>query len=341
MKNNKILFLIVAAIAVAATWLYLKSDRSTISEALRDFKVPDTASVTKIFIAEMSGKQTLLEKQDAETWLMNKRNIVRPDAVRTLLTTIHDMEVRSPVGKGAYNNVMKKIASTGIKVEVYNNSGLIKTFYVGGPTQDHLGTFMYLENSTVPFITHIPGFDGYLTPRFTVSDTDWMRKNIFSITPANFKSLAVTDRTHPAKAFTILNNNDGTYSLQDSLGKSFQGVSQDKIINYLELYKSVNYEELERSLSPVQHDSMLHIMPFRSIVFTDNENKSTRIDLWRRPITESTIHKGYNDGSQFDFDVDRMTASLNGDTSLVVVQYYSFEKLFRKTTDFLTPGVAP
>lgn len=335
MKSNKLLLLIVVAIAVVGAFLYFNSRRSTISEELRDFKVKDTASVSKVFIAEMSGKQALLEKQPDGNWLLNGKTPVRPDAMKMFLTTIHDVEVRSPVGKAAYNNVIKKIAASGIKVEIYNPSGLVKTFYVGGPTQDQLGTFMYLQNSTVPFITHIPGFDGYLTSRFSVNEGDWMEKNIFRISPSNFKSLVVTDRITPDKSFTIQNNNDGTYSLLDSTGKPLSGISHDKIVSYLELYRSVNYEMPESSLSPAQHDSIMKVTPFRSIVVTDNNNKSRRIDLWRRPITASTLHKGYDDNTPFDFDVDRMTASLNGDTSLLVVQYYSFEKLFRKTGDFM------
>jgi hypothetical protein len=45
---------------------------------------------------------------------------------------------------------MKAIAAKGIKVEIYTAEGLSKTIYVGGPTQDQLGTFMYLENSDSP-----------------------------------------------------------------------------------------------------------------------------------------------------------------------------------------------
>ena len=337
MKSNKLLLLIVVVIAATGAFLYFNSKRSTISEALRDFKIKDTASVSKIFIAEMNGKQALLEKQPDGRWLLNKKNIVRQDAVQTILMTMHDIEVRSPVGKAAYNNVIKKIAASGIKVEVYSGTGLMKTFYVGGPTQDHMGTFMYLENSTVPFITHIPGFDGYLTSRFSVNELDWIEKSVFRVTPSGLKSLAVTDRSQPGRTFTIKNNNDGSYSLLDSTGTPVNGISHDKIISYLELYRSLNYELPEKTLSASQHDSILKVPPFRSIVVTDNGDNATRIDLWRRPITSATLHKGYDDNSPFDFDVDRMTASLNGDTALIVVQYYSFEKLFRKTSDFMAP----
>ena len=139
MKNNRILIVIVLLLAVAGVWLYFNKRNNTIVEALRDFSVKDTSAVTKIFLADKSGKQTLFERQPDGTWLMNKSTTARPDAVSTLLATIHDIEVRSPVGKAAYNNVIKKIAATAIKVEIYDKNGLIKTFYVGGATQDQLG----------------------------------------------------------------------------------------------------------------------------------------------------------------------------------------------------------
>lgn len=335
MKNNKTLIVIVLLLAVAGGWLYFTKSSSTIVEELRDFSVKDTSKVIKIFIADKSGKQSLLEKQEDGSWMINKKLKARPDAIATLLTTIRDVEVRSPVGKNGYNTVIKNIASTGIKVEIYDSNGMIKTFYVGGPTQDHLGTFMYLENSTVPFVTHIPGFDGYLTPRFTVDETDWSEKSVFRVSLDNFKSLSVTDREKTEKTFAISAVNKGSYSVTDQVGKEIAGISQDKVIDYLGYYKNLNYEQKERSLSLPQHDSILGVIPFRTVVFTDGQNNVTTVDLWRRPITESTLHKSYEDGTTVPFDVDRMTASINKDTSLIVVQYYSFEKIFRAPTDFL------
>lgn len=334
MKNNKLLIITLLILAAAAAVFYMRSKQGTISEALRDFAVKDTASVVKIFLANKSGQQTLLEKQPDGDWFMNGKVLARPDAVETLLTTFHDIEVRSPVGKSAYNNVIKAIAANGIKVEIYSAEGLIKTYYVGGPTQDHLGTFIYLENSSVPFIAHVPGFDGYLTPRFIVNEEEWRVKSVFRVKDGKLKTLTVTDRQQTDKSFTISRSQNGTYSLADGAGNPLENVSQDKIINYLESYKMLNYEMTEKSLTPSQTDSVMATFPFRSIVLVDENDKVTKVNFWRRPLTGSTVNKATEDGVPFPFDVDRMIAVVNDSPELVVVQYFSFEKLFRRPADF-------
>lgn len=335
MKKNTILLIIVLVLATIAGWFYFNNRTGTISEALRDFGVSDTGSVVKLFLANKSGQQTLLERQPNGDWLMNGKYLARPDAVTTLLETMHNVEVRSPVAKAAYNNVIKKIASNGIKVEIYTAAGKLKTYYVGGPTQDQMGTFMYLENSTVPFITHIPGFDGYLTPRYIANEDEWRIKSVFRLGEGMLKNLKVTDYQQTERSFSVSKLENGSYQLLDGSGKVVEGLSQDKMINYLQTYRMLNFEMNEKSLTASQLDSVRASAPFRSIEMTDVNDVQTKVNFWRRPITTSTVHKQTEDGTPFPFDVDRMIAKINNDTTLVVVQYYSFEKLFRKPADFI------
>src|SRR5688572_21024441 len=113
-KNKKFIFLAIILCSVAF-WLIINNRKSTISEALRDFGTKDTASIVKVFIADKKGDKVMLEKQVDGTWTVNQKNRARPDAVQTMLATIHDIEVRSPVGKSAHNNTVKAIAANGIK----------------------------------------------------------------------------------------------------------------------------------------------------------------------------------------------------------------------------------
>jgi len=325
MNKNKLLIVIVVVLVAIAAWLFFDQKSGTINEALRDFGVKDTASVTRIFMANKSGQQILLDKQPDGSWMINKKHWARPDAVQTLLKTMYDVEVRSPVARAAYNTIIKSIASKGVKVEIYNKNGLFKTYYVGGPTPDQLGTFMYIENSSSPFITHIPGFDGYLTPRYITDEKEWIVKNVFRLPDGQLKRLVVTDREKPGYAFSFERDEKADYVIYDVNETIVENVSQDKVINYLMNYRMLNYEGDEKSLEPRQKDSLMATTPFRSIVLTDMDNKTTRVDLWRRPITNRTTNKTMEDGTPFPYDIDRMTAAVNGDTTLYVVQYFSWE----------------
>ena len=53
------------------------------------------------------------------------------------------------------------------QVKIFSNKKILKTIYVGGDTQDQLGTYsMILDNSSEPYVLEIPGFKGYLSSRF-------------------------------------------------------------------------------------------------------------------------------------------------------------------------------
>ena len=68
-----------------------------------------------------------------------------------------------------HNSVIKTLASEGVKVELYTqNKKLYKTFYIGGETADFLGTYMIMEGAKKAYVIHIPGFNGFLTPRFNI-----------------------------------------------------------------------------------------------------------------------------------------------------------------------------
>lgn len=335
MSRNSKLFLILVALMGVVVYFVLTQSNTTLKGELREFAYKDTTAITRIFLADKSGKRIVLDRKSTSEWLIDNKYWARPDAVNLLLKTIHDVEVQSPVGKKAYNNIIKSIAAKGIKVELYVGDNCVKTYYVGGPTPDQFGTYMYVENSSVPFITHIPGFQGYLTPRYITDRTDWIVKNVFRLNEGELKSLSVADRERNGYAFRIESQPDSKdYLVFDGFDNQVPSASQDKILDYLRRYSILNFEGLEKSLIPAQRDSLRNTTPFRSIVMVKSDGDTSRIDLWRRPITTQTVNKSMEDGTPYPYDIDRMTATINKDTSLIIVQYFSYERLFLKPSDF-------
>src|SRR5205085_5470323 len=134
------------------------------------------------------------ERKKNSPWILNGKDEVRPEYLKLLLDCFYRISIRTKVARSAYNNVVKALASTGIKCEVYLNDNVTpeKIFYVGGQTEDGLGTFMILENSDTPFITEIPGFNGYLTPRFSTDYDAWKQPRLFKLDPAQLKNLSIS-----------------------------------------------------------------------------------------------------------------------------------------------------
>ena len=114
--KNKIAILLFIVVASLSLWLYLHNSQGTIRKELYDFAVADTASITKIYMANTGGKQLTLDKQQPGQWLVNGKFKARNDCIKNLLACIKDLQVRNPVAKSALENVSKQLATSSTKV---------------------------------------------------------------------------------------------------------------------------------------------------------------------------------------------------------------------------------
>jgi len=140
-------------------FFFLSENKSTISSN-DTFSVADTSSITKVFIADRKGNTISLDKK-YNRWKVNNKFNVRKDAINVLLSTIHQIKIQQPVSLSAFDNVIKNLSTTGVKVEIYAGTEVLKIYTVGNETANHLGTYMLLDGSNEPFIMHIPSFNGY------------------------------------------------------------------------------------------------------------------------------------------------------------------------------------
>ena len=79
--------------------------------------------------------------------------------------------------------MIKRLAVNHKRVDIYDQKNkLIKTWYIGSPTPDHLGTFMLLKKDGIkgsrPYIMFKPGVYGSLDVRFFRLDLVEVTSNI-------------------------------------------------------------------------------------------------------------------------------------------------------------------
>lgn len=327
MKKNKIAILLVAILVPVTLWLVQHNNKSTIKKELRDFAVEDTGGITQLFIVEKSGDKVKLDRMGKGQWQVNNKYPARQDGINLLLATIKNVQILSPVDKKAQESVIKTLASTARKIEIYAGDELIKVYYVGGETQDHLGTYMLLSdaktelNSTVPFIMYIPGFNGYLTSRYFTAEKDWRDRNIFSYKANEITSVKVECFNRPEQSFEITgqNNQYNIQLLQDN--KSLEGFDTLAIKQYLVYYENIGYESLENTFT--KKDSVITSPPCNRITVTDSKGNKTSITMFLKPPPPERIDP---DGMPLKHDPDRLFAVINGQ-DFVLIQYYVFGKL--------------
>ncbi|MCX6291938.1 MAG: hypothetical protein NT126_09275 [Bacteroidetes bacterium] len=336
MKKNRNIFFTTMVLALVAVFLIYRTRNGTIRPELHDFAVADTGSVTKIFLANKNGGMVTLERKSDFQWSVNGKYQARPDAIKMLLTTIKSLSVKTRVAKAGYNGVIRDIAASGIKCEIYQNgeSKPMKVYYVGGSTADVLGTFMLIENSGLPFVIEIPGFQGYLTPRYSPFEKDWRSMTVFDYAIDEIKNITVHYYHDPEKSFSI-----------DQSGRQFRVVSPETkkiiqhpdtvgLINYFSFFRNLCFETWDVEYTDRQRDSLKTTIPVNTISVTTNGGMTKSITTYPKPVTLRSLAQADSSGKPLKYDIDRLYAFINDGSEFVVIQYYVFGKIFRQLDDF-------
>ena len=259
--------------------------------------------------------------------------MVRNDAIDVLLKTLNRLRVKSPVSTSMLDNSVRMLATRNTKVEVYHKKKLIKTIYVGGPTQDQMGTFMMLEGSSVPFVVHIPGFIGYLSSRFFVEEVGWRSTAIFNYNFNDIKSISIENPEDPQTSFVLQSPGNNKYSISSMTGASLT-IPLDTVAvrYYISKFEKVSLEFFSDSLPQRTKDSLQSQKPLRIITLADTKGNVKKLTAWRRPGNG----KLDDNGAPMKWDDERMWALIDN-KQWVVIQYYVFNPLFVNLNYFGKP----
>ena len=336
MRKNRIYIIIVIVLLAFAAYLYIKKGgNGSISSNKLSFAVEDTAAVDKIVISDKTGKVLMLTKKN-KLWYVDDSIRVRRDVIGVLLETIKRVEVKSPVNKPMRDNLMKQLATGAIQVEIYADGSLERKYFVGGPTMDGLGTFMLLDGADDPFITHIPGFDGYLTVRYNTNHQVWKDRGIFRIAPQNISLVQVEYPESDEASFTLKIQSKDYIVLTNKAGDSAKsGINGEFLRKYLVGYSDVQYENpvdpnkvnLEELLIP---QNLLAI-----ITVYEKEGAKHKVELYKRYFNgEKFLPKS----EQYDFDQDRCFVRVDG-KAVYNGQYRVFNNLIVNYKEFFSAPI--
>ena len=318
MKKILTIILLVGAIAL----LVWQQQKNTLESVAADFSVKNINMLEKIYFADRYGNELILKK-NADDWLVNNKHFVRKSALETLFSTLEKMKVKHPVSESMHNSVIKTLASEGVKVELYTqNKKPYKTFYIGGETADFLGTYMMIEGAKKAYVLHIPGFNGFLTPRFNIdgrkiSSDLWRSRKVFD--DSKIDSIKLHYHENPSKNFTL-----DAVNFKILLGKSQkQQIDSSSFANYLKHIQKVKCEGFANDLN--KKDSILASPPFHTITIYYNNGRKETLDTFHK----KPKRKEYQDidGKPLKYDVDRLYA-FNG-KDLLLIQNYAFNPILK------------
>ncbi len=342
MKKKLLIIFIILLVVVAA--VITGNHYTTLKDTDTSFSVRDTASITKIFIADKNVNESLLERTP-KGWMLNKKFKANQRSIDFFLETIKKLKVKSPVSNAARNNVVKRMASSAIKVEIYQKVPRINLFnrvklwwhvkktkviYVGDVTQNNLGTYMLLEGAQNPYIVYIPGFRGFVSVRFTPKPDDWKSHVVFNKNLADIKSVQLENIKKPEKSFKVkMVDAMGRFEITRlNDGDALKDYDTLKLLNFLTSFRDLRYESrLNSILAPQKIDSILHTQPIYKITLVDLHNDTTKVTMFNKNRFPDEVNNALEE--LVPVDLDRFYASINDGEDFVLMQYYVFDKVLR------------
>jgi hypothetical protein len=349
MKKNRLAFILILVLfGFAALLIWQNQSKSTLSNKETAFAVSDTASITKIFIADLDTADVLLERT-AQGWIANKAYKAHNRKVDLLLETMMKLRVRSPVSVASHDNVVKRMAGISVKVEVYqmvhrinlfNSIKLFprekrtKVYYVGDATKDNMGTFMLMEGAPNAYIVYIVGFRGFVASRYSPLLDNWRDYSVFKKRLADIKSVRVEFNREPEQSFTIETVERLNYQitrLKD--GSVVPGFDTLRALNFLTSFADLRFEALLKNQMPAARiDSIVNSPFLHRITLIDKAGDTTQLTTFEKRLDYD--HLVVDDFMDIPVDVDRLYGLTHNNKDFVLLQYFVFDKVLRPLSYF-------
>jgi hypothetical protein len=349
MKKNRVALIIALILLLAAAILYVTSSGTTLRKGVSDFSVKDTASVTKLFLADKSNNEVTLVRTADGTWLVDGKYTAHGAKINSFLKTLADLEVKAPVPIAARNNVITRMSVLAKKIEIYQVKPMIdffgkvklfprekltKTYYIGDVTQDNLGTYMLMEGADEPYIVYIPGFRGFVSTRFSTLEADWRDYTVYK-TPINkIRSVQVEFPLNPGQSYRFDVQDNQNISLKTYPGGlPVQPFDTLNALNFLASFQDIRFESLLEHLIEKEFvDSVSASTPKTVITLTDIEGNVNKVKLFNKPSFAPFYSE---DGARMEpVDLDRAYALVNNEEDFVLVQYFVFDRVTRPLSFF-------
>ncbi len=310
------------------------------AETESDFSIKDTANIIKFKISDTENNSiTISRNNEQKSWMIEGSDyLAQQNNVELILETFYRIRIKQDVPEKGVENVLTNIAVRHKKIEIFmkGDENPIKTWYIGSPTKDHLGTNMLLQNGTiknkVPYITYKPGVNGTLDTRFFTSWVDWRGSGVFNYADTReISKIQIEFPQDPIESYTILRNNDASVSLLGSNKMNISFFDSVQVKHYFTHYHKIHYNKIvfEESL---YIDSVFSSNTYLKIYVTDKNNEITLAEIWKIKMPIGTVD---DNGTPINYDPSYGYLRVNGVRELLRIQYLSWDLLFKPLSYYL------
>ncbi|MCE2686117.1 MAG: hypothetical protein LW839_04660 [Cryomorphaceae bacterium] len=326
MKKKGLILALFIILLACLSWfaLNLKDNQGASDARAFNFKIEDTTTVSKIIITDAFGQQfTLIKKNNS--WTDLKGGCVSKTNVSLILEAFHKIEFKGYLPQKSEKRFTELMASSHIKVEIFQDGEWTKTWYMGPASPDHYGQIMLLETanegkSASPVMMKLAGMNGLIDPRFFADARQWACTEIMALQIEDIKSVKAKFYDEPYRSFELQKKGRRFQVTQN--GQPLTSLDTTNVYRYLQGYQKIHFEQMNFSLSDKQVDSVKKSKPFCMLaVKTNNE----RISLSMFRIKSKEVQRN-EFGELVNMDMNSFWCQLP-DGALVRCQYFVFNPL--------------
>ena len=348
MKKRNLILIILAALAiVAALVIALRGSRK--STFPQDYHIEDTSSITRIFLADKQNFEVTLSRSADSVWMVDNQYVANQSMVDLLLETLNTMRIRQQVNRSAVPTVIKDLSARAIKVEVYQQvpfinwfGGKLKlfprerltvTYFVGRETQDMMASYIFREGDKVPYVIHIPGFRGFITPRFITDPVKWRSHSIVDLDVKEIERVELQIPDLPTEGFAIQREGEGFYLELDGHRRA-DGFDTARVAQMLSSFTNLNFDEFASIVPNSFADTCVNRTPRTILRITDTAGATHEMRTYIKYENPDDIAAMPDPEMYETFDMDRLYAIIdNRDT--VLIQYFIFDNILQPASYFL------
>ncbi|TSJ39104.1 hypothetical protein [Fluviicola chungangensis] len=317
---------LLVGLGIFTSQLISKKGKSDEQLAAFNFEIKDTASVNKIIITEPNGMEMTLVR-NGSTWTDDKGQCVQPVLVFNILEALYNVRFKGYIPENSMKTVINRISTLGIKVQYFQNDNWSKTWYIGGSTSDHHGTYMLIESaeagkSDLPVIAEIKGMKGIIEPRFFADPRKWQCSGIFAYQMEEIAEVNVKFTGRPDRSFEVRKIKKD-YLVKFG-GKYLTSLDTNMVYRYLLNFKRINFENPNYELNDKQLDSLKRSTPFCELKIRTTKGEKKKLRMFRIKATGDPEVDDF--GDQATYDINRFWCELP-DGQVVKCQYFVFNPL--------------
>ncbi|MNU71250.1 hypothetical protein D3C71_606760 [compost metagenome] len=317
---------LLVGLGILTSRLMSKKGKSDENLAAFNFDIKDTASVDKIIITEPNGMEMTLVKS-GNSWADDKGQCVQPVLVSNILDALFNVRFKGYVPENSVKTVINRMSTIGIKVQYFQNGDWSKTWYIGGSTSDHHGTYMLVESaeagkSDLPVIAEIKGLKGIIEPRFFADQRKWQCSGIFAYQMEDIAEVNVKFTERPDRSFEVRKIKQD-YVVKYG-GKYLTALDTNMVYRYLLNFKRVNFENPNYELSDKQLDSLTSSKPFCIMNVRTTKGEKTKLKMFRRKSESGPEVDDFGDNSPYD--INRFWCELPSG-QVVKCQFFTFNPI--------------